>query len=479
MAGASLGVDSVQFSCSICLERLREPVTIPCGHSYCMACLSDYWDGQRHSSCPQCRAVFKPRPKLGRNNLLVEMMEKLGVMGPSAPPMEEAVGFQHPTFDLSLVRPERNMEQKLVGETRRNIAAEIQRKELEFHQLRNAQTSFCRQVKVALKDSSSVFSELQEFLERRRVEMKELIRAQEKSELTRAETHLQHLEKQMLELRRRDAELHRLSQLQNLDQNLIIQVCQPFSAPGSAESLSVVPDVSFGVVRNIVSDLKDQLQNFYLSEFQAVATAVKSVNLLQFSSTVVRSPPPVLSVKSRYDLLHYFTPLSLDVFSAHQELSLSEGNRTVSRDGDVQSYPDHPERFDSWTQVLSKEELRGRSYWEAEWEGQVTLGVAYATMDRKGSSDVCRLGHNPQSWSLQCGPSFSFSHNKHTEQLSAPPPSSRVGVLLDYDVGLLCFYSVSDGRILLLHTHQERFHQRLYAAMWLGYRAKVSLCMVD
>lgn len=116
---SSSRVDEAQFSCPICLQRLKDPVTIPCGHSYCMRCLTDYWDELTVCSCPQCRATFSPRPALGRNNLLVEMLEKLGAVnlseGPSAPPLSEVLmgsagplGFQHATFDVSSVRPERN-----------------------------------------------------------------------------------------------------------------------------------------------------------------------------------------------------------------------------------------------------------------------------------------------------------------------------------------------------------------------------------
>ena len=118
MAQAPLTVDNSHFSCSICLELFRDPVTIPCGHSFCMSCLTDYWDRQTVCSCPQCRAAFRPRPKLGRNNLLVEMLQKLGAAtlneGPSAPPFYEVLGaaegfgFEHATFDVSSVRPERN-----------------------------------------------------------------------------------------------------------------------------------------------------------------------------------------------------------------------------------------------------------------------------------------------------------------------------------------------------------------------------------
>ncbi|XP_048854597.1 NACHT, LRR and PYD domains-containing protein 12-like isoform X1 [Brienomyrus brachyistius] len=166
--------------------------------------------------------------------------------------------------------------------------------------------------------------------------------------------------------------------------------------------------------------------------------------------------------RTRPGLQKYSCQLTLDPNTANRFLSLSGGNRKVTG-GAEQPYPDHPERFDSWNQVLCRESLTGRCYWEAEWDGvAVLIGVTYKGIGRKGWSD-CWLGYNDKSWSLSCDTdSYSVCHNnKQTLIPIEPSGSCRVGVYLDWGAGVLSFYRVSSDGLTPLHRFTSSFTESL------------------
>ncbi|XP_067274580.1 NACHT, LRR and PYD domains-containing protein 12-like [Pseudorasbora parva] len=174
----------------------------------------------------------------------------------------------------------------------------------------------------------------------------------------------------------------------------------------------------------------------------------------------------------------YACDLTLDPHTAHTRLVLSEGNRKVECVRH-QPYPDHPERFDD-PQVLCRESLTGRCYWEAEWSGYAVISVAYKGIRRKGWRDSV-FGLNDKSWSLDCsGEGFSVCHNKKSTAIPAIRSScKRAGVCVDVSAGTLSFYSVSDTHTLThLHTFNTTFTEPLYAGFRVYYNSSVSLCQI-
>lgn len=62
-----------QFSCSICLEVFVEPVSTPCGHSFCKACLQGYWNHSKKFVCPMCKKSYSKKPEMSVNRVLAEI----------------------------------------------------------------------------------------------------------------------------------------------------------------------------------------------------------------------------------------------------------------------------------------------------------------------------------------------------------------------------------------------------------------------
>ncbi|XP_029901752.1 NLR family CARD domain-containing protein 3-like [Myripristis murdjan] len=184
-------------------------------------------------------------------------------------------------------------------------------------------------------------------------------------------------------------------------------------------------------------------------------------------------------------LRKYSCELKLDTNTAHRHLVLPEDNRKVAAEEGEQPYPDHPERFDYWPQILCRDGLTGHCYWEVERKGEVNIAVTYRGIRRTGSGDDSRLGENENSWCLSCSDgNFSVCHNDYWLNIPVPSSSHRVAVYLDWPAGSLSFYSVSSDTLIHLHTFTSTFTQPLYPAFGFGFGvlshdSSVSLCQME
>uniref|UniRef100_A0A3B4VJD3 NLR family CARD domain-containing protein 3-like n=1 Tax=Seriola dumerili TaxID=41447 RepID=A0A3B4VJD3_SERDU len=176
----------------------------------------------------------------------------------------------------------------------------------------------------------------------------------------------------------------------------------------------------------------------------------------------------------------YSCELTIDTNTVNTKIKLSDNNRKVTRVEEDQSYPDHPDRFDHWPQLVCTTGLTGRCYWEVEWSKAVRVSVSYGGMTRRGDKDDRVFGWNDQSWSLSCSnDGYSFRHNKKVTSISSSSVSDRVAVYVDCPAGTLSFYRISSDSLIHLHTVNTTFTEPLYpgfAVWWPG--SSVSLCSV-
>uniref|UniRef100_A0A3Q3WIJ3 NACHT domain-containing protein n=1 Tax=Mola mola TaxID=94237 RepID=A0A3Q3WIJ3_MOLML len=158
----------------------------------------------------------------------------------------------------------------------------------------------------------------------------------------------------------------------------------------------------------------------------------------------------------------YACELTVDTNTVSRSIKLSNNNRmmTAVRE-EKQPYPDHPERFESCHQLLCRNGLTGRCYWEVEGRGNVDISVSYRRIRRRGNRSDCVFGWNNQSWSLNC----------------SDDGYSVLAVYVDCPTGILSFYRVSD-KLIHLHTFNTTFTEPLYPGfgLWSVPGSSVSLC---
>ncbi|XP_039680621.1 tripartite motif-containing protein 16-like [Perca fluviatilis] len=543
MAQKGIQLDRDTFSCSICLDLLRDPVTSPCGHSYCMNCIKGFWDEEDHKqshSCPQCRQTFTPRPVLLKNTMLAVLVEELKKTGLQAAPVEHRYAgaedvacdvctgrklkahksclmclisycekhlqlhYESPAFDKhKLVEPSKKLQDNICSRhnevmkmfcrtdqqcicylcpvdehkghdtvtaaaeiaerqrelegSRLNIQQIIQDREKDMKLLHQEVEAINGSADQAVQDSEKIFTELIRLMEKRSSDVKQQVRAQQKSEVSRVKELQEKLEQEIAELQRKDRELKKLSHNEDHTQFLHNYISlSPISE--SNPSITIRPLRYFEDVTAAVSEVRDKLQDVLSESWTNVSLKVTEVDVL------LPRPEP----KTKADFLKYSREITLDSNTANTKLLLSEGNRKAKRLSQSQSCSSHPDRFTYYVQVLSRESLTGRCYWEVEKSGGVYVAVAYKNISRRGSSTECKFGQNDKSWVLDCDKnSYDFWYNNVKTPVSGPQ-SSRVGVYLDHSAGILSFYSISDT-MTLLHRVQTTFTQPLYAGLWIYY----------
>ncbi|XP_034541380.1 tripartite motif-containing protein 16-like [Notolabrus celidotus] len=550
MAQKGVQLDRESFSCSICLDLLKDPVTVSCGHSYCMDCIKAHWDTEEEKesySCPQCRHTFTSRPALLRNTMLETVLQELkktrlqaapddpSYAGPEDVACDFCTGRKlkalksclqclasycqkhlQPHFEFAplkkhkLVEPSKKLQenvcsrhdevmkmfcrtdqqsicylcsvddhkghdtvsaaaewsekQRELEESRLNIQQRIQDRERDVEQLEQEVEAINGSADKAVEHSEEMFTQLIRLMEERRSDVKQRVRSQQETEVSRVKELQEKLEQEIIELKRRDAELQKLAHTE--DHNQFLQdypSLSGLSGPADSPRIKTRPLRYFEDVTAAVSEVRDQLQEVLREKWINVSHAVAEVD------TLLSEPP---EPKTRAGFLRYSRGVTLDPNTANTHLLLSDGNRRATLKQQQQSYSSHPDRFTWWGQVLSRESLSGQCYWEVEWRGKgVRVAVAYKNISRAVWSEDCQFGFNDKSWMLDCyNNSYNFWYNKVQTPVSGPR-SSRVGVYLDHRAGILSFYSVSET-MTLLHRVQTTFTQPLYAGLWVGDSAE-------
>ncbi|XP_060899538.1 tripartite motif-containing protein 16-like [Labrus mixtus] len=545
MAQKGVKLDREAICCSICLDLLKDPVTVPCGHSYCMNCIKSHWDKEDEKtiySCPQCRQTYATRPVLGKNTVLADLVEKLKKTGLQAAPADHCYAgsedvacdvctgrklkacksclqclasycenhlqphIESPAFEKhKLVEPSKKLQENVCSRhdevmkifcltdkksicylclmdehkghdtvsaaaertkrhreikvSRQNIQQRIQDREKDVKLLQQKVEAINGSADEAVGNSEKIFTELIRLMEESRSDVKQQVRSLQKTEEGQVRELQEKLEQEITELKRKDAELEKLSHTEDHNQFLHdYPSLSPLSESTHSSSIDIRSLKFFEDVTAAVSAIRDKLQDVLREKWTNISQTVTEVDVL------LSEPEP----KTRAEFLKYSCDITLDPNTAHKWLLLSKRNRKATLMFKKQSYSNHPDRFIDYWQVLSKESLTGRCYWEVKWRGGVYVAVAYKDISRAESSIECVFGHNDKSWALDCdNSSYNFWYNNVKTHASGPL-SSRFGVYLDHSAGTLSFYNITDT-MTLLHRFRTKFSEPLYAGLGFYY----------
>ncbi|XP_034645000.1 E3 ubiquitin-protein ligase TRIM39-like isoform X2 [Trachemys scripta elegans] len=422
--------------CSICLEYLTEPVTIVCGHNFCRACLSQYCEERgtgTHLTCPQCRAQFqkgefKPNTQL---NSIVQKLKQLGLK-PGKGQKEKLCERHEERLKLFCEDDgeticwvcERSRDHKShtvvpIEEAAQDYKGKLQgalgplRKELEealalTSKEEEKTTEWQRKVKNKREMIAGEFNRLHT-----------LLRAEEQLLLQRLE------EEERETLQRLRENVTKLSQQSSSLQQLITEIEGKCQQP----------------VVELLKDVKSTLsrsENVKLQEPEAVSTDLKNVYKISLDMNEV--------------LNKFGVDVTLDPDTAYPKLVLSEDRKRVRLGDKRQDLPNNPERFDPCVCVLGTEGFAGgRRYWEVEVGDKTrwTLGVCRESVERKGN-----VTYTPEDgyWVVRLRDGGYKACTSSPTPLPMSVRPSRVGIFLDYEVGEVSFYNVTDRSHLFTFT---------------------------
>ncbi|KAM8843228.1 E3 ubiquitin/ISG15 ligase TRIM25-like [Synchiropus picturatus] len=516
------------FSCSICLELLRDPVALPCGHNYCKICIESYWDDERNIyECPQCRQIFIPRPRLQKNVMLAELVQELKKTGCQAADLcyaapedvacDSCTGRKLKAHKSCLVCRVSYCEQHLQPHLeapafRRHklVQPSKQLQEIICSEHDEEKKMFCRSDQQVIchlcalekhKDHDTVLAaterrEREKELEQRRGRVKKKIQDKEK------------------DLKRLQLEEKKIALCANKtvmdSQQMLIQLIQNIQRRMSKveEQISSRQETETARVRGLQEQLKQEIAELKKkdAELQQLSHTHSHTVFLQNLSSLSEVSEDTFSSRTHVPPHHCFEEVAAAMAASRALLQdlLRDLWTNISLILTPQSAPRLPllthsqdvtlDPNTAHSKLLLSEGNRRVTNMRKDqsplphpdrftdylqvlsenslsgccyWEVEWTglaAEVAVAYRSIRRSGGESLFGSSDKSWSLHCHNSGCSFKHNSVTTKVSSVPSSRVRVYLDHSAGLLSFFGVS-GTMTLLPRVQTTFNEPLHAGV--------------
>ncbi|XP_063761446.1 zinc finger protein RFP-like [Eleginops maclovinus] len=522
MATASSLLSEEKFLCSICLEVFTEPVTTPCGHNFCSACIHKYWDGSDVCQCPLCKRTFSQRPELLVNTFISELAAELKTLvqikGPATdPPLPGTAAIlcdfcsemkgnavkscltclmsfcemhlePHQRVAAlkshTLLDPVNNLDDRM---------CKVHNKLTELY-CRTDQTSVCVmcmktdhkshnvvpieeefEVVIAKKDDTMVnLKKMIQSWSKKIAEIENSVDVSQKEAEREKEASVQVFTDLIRSIQRSQAELVEVIEercratKQKADRfltDLRMEVADLQSRSSQLEQLSQSEDHHQFVLTfpNLCSPLNKDWTNIGIHcdlSFEAVRGAV---DLLKQNADQILEEVPEIKMKR---MREHAVDLTFDPDTAYCSLVISQDGKQVVNADTEQNLPSNPKRFEVCPKVLSKEGFTaGKFYYEVQVKGKPKwfIGVVRESYERKKP-----IGMSPKygGWSIGLNKGSYYACTEQIADITLKEKLQKVGVFVDYDKGVVSFYDVNSKS----HMHSFtgfHFTEKMYPYFYL------------
>ncbi|KAM6913398.1 E3 ubiquitin-protein ligase TRIM21-like [Lycodopsis pacificus] len=512
MAAASCLLTEDQFLCSICLDVFTDPVTTSCGHNFCKTCITQHWNVNVQSQCPNCKEVFNTRPELRVNTFISEMAaqfrqsaqqkasssssEQQGAK-PGKVPCDVCTGTKLKALKSCLVC--------LVSYCETHLEPYLTTSVLKRHQLidpvENLEGRMCTKhdklLELFCKTDRMCVCMLCTVLDHKAHDVVPLKEEYEgkKAELGKTEAEIQQMiqkrrlkiqeMKHSVELSEEDADRETANGVQ------VFTALKEYVERSQAELINTIKEKqrktekqAEGFIKELeqeISELKkrstevEQLSRsedhlHLLQSFRTLKTAPPTKNwtgvrvspphegtvrrtVSQLEETLSKQMKKLLAEAELKRVQQSAVDVTLDPDTAYPNLILSDDGKQVKCGNKKKNLPNNPERFDSCTTVLAKQSFSsGRFYYEVQVKGKPkwTLGVARESIKRKGFITL-----TPEDGYWRMGLRIKNEYFAFTDPgvlLSLKSRPQKVGVFVDYEEGLVSFYDVDAAALIYSFT---------------------------
>ncbi|XP_029964139.1 nuclear factor 7, brain-like [Salarias fasciatus] len=506
-----------QFLCSICLSVFTQPVSIPCGHNFCLKCITDYWDTQTVFKCPNCTQDFYPKPMLSINIFIADIAENFKKsaepVSPGSPEEPEngdvlcdrctgpqltavkscLVCFMSfcqthlephqriPTLKKhKLVPAAKNLESRICEHHHEPLdlfcrveqmflCEKCQQAEHKNHKtVTLEEEAEMRKIQLVLEKRDAV--QMMQARQQKILEIQQSVGAS-RNNADQALSCSQHVVTAMvdymkkslseltevIEARKRKSGTEALVIINELEKE--IMVIKGKNRQLEAVSLSNDP---FTFMENFLSFNINSPQVKDWSDVALKEDQYTIEGAMEKLQTTIRREISMLCDPDFKEKQKHAVDVTLDADTANPTLRISEDGKQVTHVNRKVHTPNRPQRFDLVLNVLGKEGFSsGKFYYEVQVKDktQWDLGVANQSINRKG--DI-RLSPKTGYWTIWLRKGIEFTANAGPAiSLHVREIPQKIGVFVDYEGGEVSFYDV-DARALIFSFTQCNFTEKLF-----------------